>query len=240
MDNKPEKEEKPQAEIIAEKRVFDDYFKVDEAIYKEVDEDGKESTYSRLKLNRPDAVAVMVYNSDLDTVVLVKQERYPIKEKVDSPIFEIPAGKIDGDEEPKKTAIREIKEEIGYEIEDDNLVAVSRFFASPGYSSEMIYLFAASVVESQRTTDGGGVESEHENIDIYNVPVGQFFDMVAGGGIIDAKSLMGAQALWHLRNSNVIEAGREYLEIQRLEKAKITAEKVINDESEDDAEETSK
>jgi len=227
--------ESPKVELISEKRIFDNYFKVDEATFKEIDSDGNEVTYTRLKLDRPDAVSVMVYNSDEDTVILVKQDRYAVEKKAGGKIFEIPAGKMDEGEDPKETARREVLEEIGYDIKEESLMFLNRFFASPGYSSETVFLFAASVTNADRVTDGGGLESEHENIDIYNVPVTEFFDMVANGGIIDAKSLMGAQALWHLRNQHVVDAGKKYIEIQRLERAKITAEKVINEESDDDS-----
>ena len=73
---------KPTFEKQSEERVFDNYFKVDKGSFKETDSEGKEVVYDRLKLTRPDAVAVIIYNADEDTVVLVKQHRYPTEGKV--------------------------------------------------------------------------------------------------------------------------------------------------------------
>jgi len=226
-------------EIKAEKRVYDGYLKIEEGFVSEIENGEVTVEYSRFALNRPNAVAVLVYNSDEDTVVLVRQHRYPVHVQggFDSHILEIPAGKIEGDEDPRDTAIREVKEEIGYDIKEDKVFLMSEFFPSPGYSSEIIHLYAATVRNEDKTSDGGGVEGEHENIEILNVSANEFFKMVTSGEIIDGKTIMGANAFWHLRNDNLVELGRKYLEILRLEEAKKIADSVINEE---DADETTK
>lgn len=225
---------KVKIEIVAEQREYDGYLKIEKAIIKETSEAG-EVTYNRFALNRPNAVAILVYNSDEDTVILVRQHRYPVhvQSGFDSHILEIPAGKIDGDEDSRTAAIREIKEEIGYDIKEGKIIFMSEYFPSPGYSSEMISLFAATVKNEDKTSEGGGVEGEHENIEIFNVPVNEFFEMITSGEIIDGKTIMGASALWHLRNDNLVQLGRQYLEILRLEEAKRLADEVISEEDAD-------
>ncbi|MEK6829887.1 MAG: NUDIX hydrolase [Nanoarchaeota archaeon] len=228
-------------EVVSEEREYDGYFKIDKATVKETKESGESITYDRFKLTRPDAVAVVVYNADEDTVVLVKQHRYPTHRKVTDDIFEIVAGKMDKGEDPKQTAIREVEEEIGYKIKEENLLYKSSFFASPGYSSEIIHLFVARVTNSDKVTDGGGVAGEHENIEIHHIPAPRFFEMFAEGEIVDAKSIIGANALWHLRNDGRVKIGLDYYEKLRLDRAKEIADKVINDpEAQDNANETSK
>lgn len=229
----------PKIDKIAEKRDYDKYLKIEEGIFKETSDSGEEVTYTRYALNRPDAVAVLVYNADTDEVVLVKQHRYPVEVhgSVDGNLYEIVAGKMDEGEDPKETAVREIKEEIGYDVGFDKLIFLSEYFPSPGYSSEKIYLYAVSVTSADKTSAGGGVEGEHENIDIHNIPASDFFNMVASGEIIDGKTIMGANGLWHLRNDNFVTLGKQYYEILRAQKAKETADKVIN---EGDADETTK
>lgn len=230
----------PKIELTAQKRVYDEYLKIDEGTFKETNEAGEEVLYSRYALTRPDAVAVLVYNSDEDTVVLVKQHRYPVQVRggIEGDIYEIPAGKIEGSEDPKETAVREVKEEIGYDIQEGKMLFMSEYFPSPGYSSEKIYLYAATVSNADKTSEGGGVEGEHENIDIHNVSANTFFKMISVGEIIDGKTIMGANAFWHLRNDHFVQLGMQYSEILRLEKAKETADKVINENP--DADETSK
>jgi ADP-ribose pyrophosphatase len=229
----------PKIEKIAEKRDYDKYLKIEEGTFKETSDSGEEVTYTRYALNRPDAVAVLVYNADTDEVVLVKQHRYPVEVhgSVDGNLYEIVAGKMDEGEDPRETALREVKEEIGYDIKEGKILFVSEYFPSPGYSTEKIYLYAATVTGEDKTSEGGGVEGEHENIDIHSIPAPQFFDMIASGEIIDGKTIMGANAFWHLRNDNFVQLGRKYYEILKMEKAKETADKVIN---EGNADETTK
>ena len=230
---------KPTIELISEERDYDKYLKIDRATVKETSESGEETTYARFKLTRPDAVAVIIYNSDDDTVVLVKQHRYPTHGKVEGDIYEIVAGKMDEGEDHRQTAIREVEEEVGYKIQEDKLIYKSSFFASPGYSSEIIHLYAASVRNSDRISSGGGLQGEHENIQIFHIPAPEFFNMFVTGEIIDAKSIIGANALWHLRNDDRVKVGLQYYEQLRLDNARRIADEVINDpEAQDDADET--
>ena len=219
-------------EKVNEARDYDKYLKIDVAVFKETKESGEETTFNRYSLTRPDASAVLVYNSDEDTVIMVQQHRYPVDvhKGFDANILEIVAGKIDGDEDPRDAAIREVKEEIGYEIKEGKIIMMSKYFPSPGYSSEVIYLFAATVTNKDKTSEGGGVDGEHENITVHNIPANEFFGMVTSGEIIDGKTIMGASAFWHLRNDGFVQLGRQYSEILKLEAAKKLADKVINEE----------
>lgn len=220
-------------EVVVESRDYDGYFKVDKALIKETRESGESITYDRYKLTRPDAVAVVVYNADEDAVVLVKQHRYPTHGKVTSDIFEIVAGKMDEGEDPNQTAIREVEEEIGYKIQEGSLIFSSSFFASPGYSSEIVHLYVARVTNEDRVSKGGGVEGEHENIEIHHIPAPEFFKMFGKGEIIDSKSIIGANALWHLRNGDRVKIGLEHYEKIKLEQVKETAAKVIGENPEE-------
>lgn len=214
-------------EVASENRVFDGYIKIDMGTVNEINESGTVvDTYSRFKVVRPDAVAVLIYNSDDDTVVLIKQHRYPTHGKVDSDIYEIVAGKIDEGEQHRQTALREVEEEVGYRIQEDKLIYKSSFFASPGYSSEIIHLYVASVKNSDRVSSGGGLQGEHENIEIFHVPAPEFFNMFVTGEIIDAKSIIGANALWHLRNSDRVEIGLKYYEQLRRDNSKGAGESI--------------
>jgi nudix-type nucleoside diphosphatase (YffH/AdpP family) len=203
---------KVNVEIVSEERDYDKYLKIDKATVKEVNESGEEISYNRYKLTRPDAVAVVIYNIDNDTIVLVKQHRYPIHSKVTGEIFEIVAGKMDEGEEPKTTAIREIEEEVGYKVPEDRIYYRGSFFASPGYSSEIVHLYAASVKDSDKISDGGGLQGEHENIEIFHVPVSEVFKMLSNGSIVDAKTIIGIYNLWHLQNDDRVNLGLEYYE----------------------------
>lgn len=223
---------KRKIETISQNRAYDGYLKIDEAMINDTDENGKSIQYKRFKLTRPDAVAIVVYNESEDRVILTRQYRYPIDDKVDGNILEIPAGKIDVGEEPKESALREVKEEIGYEVQEGKIGLLNSFFASPGYSSEKVYLYLAFVNNEDKVSDGGGLESEYENIEVESYGVSEFFDMVANGTIVDSKTLIGAQALWHFRNSEVVAAGRKFIEDRRLAHYNKVSERVINKDDE--------
>ena len=87
-------------------------------------------------IRHPGAVA-MVPLLDRETVVLVRQYRYPTRRH----FYEIPAGKIDAGEEPLQTGQRELREECGYEARVwQRLTTLDPCI---GYSDERIELFLA-------------------------------------------------------------------------------------------------
>jgi ADP-ribose pyrophosphatase len=60
--------------------------------------------------------------------------------------LEVPAGCIDGNEEPMKAAVREVEEETGRKVV--MIRKVGEFFLSPGYTTEKMHLFCAAVGET--------------------------------------------------------------------------------------------
>lgn len=181
--------------VLSESRAFDSYFKVDKALVSHDKGDGTTDTYPRYKLTRPDAVAVLIVNEDTEKVTLVKQFRYPIADKEPNGVLEIVAGKMDEGETPEQTAIREVMEEVGYEINLECLSFPTIAYASPGYSSEKIYTYIATVNNKMKVASGGGLESEHESIEIIEIGLQKFMEMVREGEIVDSKTLIAAYNL---------------------------------------------
>ena len=99
----------------------------------------------------PDAVRIVPYYYEKGElkVVLIREFRYPLNEY----IYAVPAGLIDGGEQPIKSAIRELKEEIGAEVK--NIREVEKFsYASPGFSDESLICFEAEVeLNSKQSLD---------------------------------------------------------------------------------------
>lgn len=187
---------KKQIRVLTEERVLDAYFKVDMAEVEETQLDNTSITYSRFKLTRPDAVTILVFNEDTNQVILVKQFRYPIIHHTSENVLEAVAGKIDAGETPKQAAIRELLEEIGYRIPESRLSNPIEIFASPGYSTEKIYIFLAVVKNSDRDHDfGGGIQTEHENIEIIEMDVKEFLRQVHSNEIKDSKTIIAANLI---------------------------------------------
>ena len=152
--------------------------------------DGSSYTYTRERVLRRDAVAVLLYNTDTKCIMLTKQFRFAVHGKTDEFLTEIPAGKVDAGEDVISTAVRETLEECGVAIEPKQLVPLSSFFASPGYTAEKYHLFFASFGNQQKISDGGGLESEHEFIHVFEMPVGDFFKQLSEDVLCDAKTIM--------------------------------------------------
>lgn len=178
------------AKVVDKKEVFNEILKVEKGTVK-IDGKSGEESITRLRVKRPDAVAVFIYNGETEKVVLVKQFRFAIHDKVNEPIYELMAGKIDGEDSPEETAVREAEEECGYKLNPDKLKKIAEFFASPGYTSEKFYLYYAEVTNADKITEGGGLEDEHEYIEVVEMGKDEFTFLLKNGGIQDAKTLVG-------------------------------------------------
>ncbi len=150
--------------------------------------DEHNNNFSRLRLKREDASAVLILNTETDKIILTKQFRYAISSKIKEPILEIVAGRIDEGEEPLQTAIREVEEEVGYRINPKNIKLLVSCFASPGYSSECFYIYYATVTNADKISEGGGLETENEYISVVEMDSKEFKNLIITGNIKDAKT----------------------------------------------------
>lgn len=178
------------------KRVFDSFFKIDRAVIQHEKFDGTMSDeIVRLNFNRGSAVAVLVVNPVKNSVIFTKQFRYPayIADQKDGWLLEIAAGIVESDLGVEETAKKEVFEELGYKV--DKIELINYFYPSPGGSSEKIYLYYAEVVDRYKVNDGGGLDSEGEDIQIVELPINEAIQMLDEGKIIDAKTIIALQWL---------------------------------------------
>jgi len=184
-------------EIRSERCLFDDFFKVDELIVAHERYDGKMSgDERRLVFERGDAAAVLLFDADARSVVLVEQFKPAtlIGRRRDDPstpdgwITELVAGMIDAGESADQAVIREAFEETGYRIDNPRLIA--KFFSSPGGSSERIFLYCARVSDVQREGRGGG--DGEEDLKVFQLRIDDLFYGLAEGSIDDPKLFIAA------------------------------------------------
>lgn len=136
---------------------------------------GRETT--RELIHHPGAVAVVPILDD-GSMVFVKQYRYPLG----TVLYEIPAGKLDPDEDPDVCARRELSEETGYSAREWQ--KLTSIVTTPGFTDEVIHLYAARGLEKYaQHTD------EDEFIDIVVLTPQQVKQMVLEGTIYDSKTL---------------------------------------------------
>jgi nicotinate (nicotinamide) nucleotide adenylyltransferase len=110
-------------------------------------------------VDKPDAVAVVLFSSNYRRVALVKQFRAGSE----SDIYELPAGVVEKGEDDYNTMLREVEEETGYVSEDViDIVDLGAYYVSPGYTSEKIHLFRARIKPDARP--GSLKLDEHEDL----------------------------------------------------------------------------
>ena len=176
-------------EIKEKKRIFNDFFKIDEVFLSHERFDGTMSpVMRRLNFERGDSAAAFIWKTGNRTAVLVRQFRYPTYEKGPGWITEIVAGVLEKDENPEDTIRREILEETGYDTK--KIEHINTFYVSPGGTSERIILFYAEVTAGDKVSEGGGVASEHEDIRVMEYSWPQLQALMDSGEIVDAKTLI--------------------------------------------------
>jgi ADP-ribose pyrophosphatase len=138
-------------------------------------------------VHRKPAVVIAPMTSD-GRIVLLCQERIPIRQA----IWEMPSGQIDDhDADQDKitaTALRELREETGYELAPDGqVVPLGYYFSSPGFTDERGYFFLARPV---RLCEEGPDRDEGESIlDCCEFSVEEIRRMIADNEIRDANTL---------------------------------------------------
>lgn len=133
--------------------------------------------------------AVLIAVTDEKKMVMVRQYRKPAKKVM----FEVPAGKIDPNEEPEVTAKRELKEETGYTA--GSVKYICKFYPSVGYSEEVLHLyFCSDLVKGDTAFD------DNEAIDIEEYGIEELFNMVMRGEIDDAKTIIAIMYARELTN----------------------------------------
>lgn len=178
--------------IDSETVVFDDHYKILKATVTYDTFQGDKITANRFAFHRGDSVAILVYEKDTNSVLLTKQFRYPTTQHNQGWMYEIPAGSMEKDECPLACVVRETKEEVGYSVFQPE--QIFSFYVSPGGATERCYLFYAEVSSKDKTSKGGGVASEKEDIKTLKLPISEIESWLSEK-IIDAKTIIALQWL---------------------------------------------
>jgi ADP-ribose pyrophosphatase len=139
-------------------------------------EDGAEVT--REFAVHPGAAVIVAH--DGERFYMVAQPREAVGEQS---LLELPAGKIDGGEQPLEAARRELAEEIGKAAGSWELL--KRCWASPGFTDESYHLYLATDLSDA----AGESEEEEERISIEALPLDRLDETIER--CRDAKSLVG-------------------------------------------------
>lgn len=128
-------------------------------------------------VRHPGASAIVPFVGG-DDVLLVRQFRYA----AGGFILEVPAGTLQPGEEPEACARREVEEESGHRA--GRLVLLASIRTTPGFSDEIIHLYAAYDLTpvAQRL-------DHDEVLTVERLSLAHALELIRDGGIVDAKSI---------------------------------------------------
>ncbi len=138
--------------------------------------DGK--TAYRELVDHPGGVGILALTDD-GKIPMVRQYRKPME----TVTLEIPAGKLDKEEEPLLCGIRELKEETGYEAKE--VISLGYMYPSPGFANEITYVYFAKGLSK-----GKDNPDEDEFLDVEEFSVAEIEQMILKNEVNDAKTLV--------------------------------------------------
>jgi ADP-ribose pyrophosphatase len=154
--------------------------------------DGQEAV--REYLTHPGAVAILAILDD-GRILLERQYRYPIAKVC----MEIPAGKLDPNEDPLVCAQRELEEETGYSASKWSYIR--RIHPVISYSTEFIDIYLA-----EGLLPGKSRLDEEEFLDVFAAPLDEILAWVEQGVITDVKTTIAIYWLDRYRR-NLVKPG---------------------------------
>lgn len=132
-------------------------------------------------VRHPGAAAVIPFLSDPagddPQIMLIQQFRAPLNQY----LYEIPAGKLEPDEDPAKCAARELREETGCTAEQ--VTHLFDIYTSPGFTDEILHVYMAVGL-----TRGEAHKERDEFLEIRTMTLSRALQMIQQGDIRDAKT----------------------------------------------------
>ena len=144
---------------------------------------------SRESYDRGNGATILLYDKSKKTIILIKQFRMPsyVNGNKNGVIIETCAGLLDGDP-PEVCVKKEAFEETGIKI--NKVKKVFEAYMSPGAVTEIIHFFIGEYNDQMKIGKGGGVDDEHEDIEILEIHYEKALQMISDGEIKDAKTIM--------------------------------------------------
>jgi ADP-ribose pyrophosphatase len=179
---------KAQVEVLSSKIAFDGpLFRV---MREDVREPGNKLSHRDIIRHNGSVVILAVVDSSKRDPLIVMERQY--RHAAGQYLWEVPAGKMDEEEERLVAAKRELKEETGYRAK--KWTKLVRYFASPGFLGEWMQIFLAEGLIA-----GEAEPEEDELLEVVLVPLSEVLRMIDAGKILDGKTLVSVQLYARLR-----------------------------------------
>jgi ADP-ribose pyrophosphatase len=192
----------PDVEIVEATNAFERFLRVEVFRFRHRLFSGEWSALRRYDvLRRGQAAAIVLYDPDRESVVLVEQFRLPALLAGSSPWqLEAAAGLVDSGETPAAVAVRETQEETGLALIGDP-VPIQRYLPSSGGSDESVFLFCGRV-DSTVAAGVHGLVEEHEDIRVVVKTLTEIEAILEQGAIESGHTLIALY--WLLRHRDLL------------------------------------
>jgi GDP-mannose pyrophosphatase NudK len=190
----------PSIKITKTELLSDNWYLLNKVTYEFTPENGEPEIQRREVFDRGNGAAILLYNKERQTVILTCQFRLPtfLNGNESGMMIEVCAGMLD-ENNPEDCIKRETEEETGYRIQD--VKKVFEAYMSPGAVTEILHFFTAEYQPEMKVSEGGGLASEHEYIEVLELNFNEAMDMVYNGKIKDAKTIM---LLLHVKSEGLL------------------------------------
>lgn len=130
-------------------------------------QDGILKTWDMVEVH--DSVAILLFHAEHDSLIVVRQFRPPVYLKNgEGYTYELCAGIVDKDKPLLKIAHEEVLEECGYDVPLERIERVTSFYTAVGFAGSVQTLYYATVDDSMKVSDGGGIDVEA--IEVVEIP----------------------------------------------------------------------
>jgi nudix-type nucleoside diphosphatase (YffH/AdpP family) len=179
----------PKINIKSNILLSDNWYILKKIVYDYLKKDGTWETQSREVYDRGNGATILLYNKENKSVVLIRQFRMPtfVNGNETGMVIEACAGLLE-EENAEDCIRRETEEETGYVLKD--VRKIFQAYMSPGSVTEIIHFFVAEYSKDMKINEGGGLATEHENIEVLEIPFEKTIQMIGSGEINDAKTIM--------------------------------------------------
>lgn len=185
--------------IINTQTLSDDWYTLKKYTFALQRQNGEWQQQNREVYDRGNGATILLYNRQQRTVILTRQFRFPVYVNGhDGMLIEAAAGLLDN-MDPENRIKAEAEEETGFRI--SHVEKVFEAYMSPGSVTEKLYFYIAEYQAADRTSAGGGIEAEGEDIEVLEITLDEALAAVESGLIVDAKTIM---LLYHVALKGIL------------------------------------
>ncbi len=176
--------------IKEKKSLSNEHYLLQKITYETKKKDGSTDEINREVYWPADSATILLYNLAKKTVVLIQQFRLPayVNGHATGLLLETCAGNLGKGENPDDSIAREVEEETGYRVQ--KLQKLFTLYSTPGAVTEKLHYYTGAYTDDNRPGKGGGLATEHEEIEILEMPFEEAYSKILSGEIVDAKTVL--------------------------------------------------